>query len=388
MKEGWKPGKERLEPKEKLLSRSPSRRDFLIALAALGVTTAAAGGAASFVGKAIEEAQIKERKEKPPLRERLLDAAIKTVGQNVRSPQVMEALQGKGKDPLSVIMRAVEFPILPKHLSGTSYDVEPLSIRYQTQLALFPDEGVQNRPLANRVALRTESGSTQKEDFFSVREAGYGNGVYWSDHHLILTAEHVIAMFHPERPELGKGVIDIGLLRTPKRFAASENTEVVHDAGTLHDSGIHGSFVAIGGIDPDATSKMSGRKIYPGIAVKISRPIAELILKSDPNPDPRYRVADDEKHITRTRLEKSFMIVLPKGEALWNATTKSRPAMGLSGSGAFARQEDKLVFGGTFWGAMQIEVDGQVVDVGFFHGIDVIREATKEIRVESIPDPR
>jgi hypothetical protein len=114
--------------------------------------------------------------------------------------------------------------------------------------------------------------------------------------------------------------------------------------------------------------------------------MAELILKSDPNIDPSTKVADDNTHLLRNRLEKSFMLVLPKNESKMNASSKTRPAMGMSGSSVFVKHDNKLQFGGVFWGAMQIEVGGEEFDIGFFHGIDEVREALKEKKVELLPN--
>jgi hypothetical protein len=255
MQEAWKP---RIEPKDK--PPSPDRRMFLQALGGLAASAALAHESIKLAGIMLEQAMHTE--ESLPLRERILDGVVQIIEQSMRSPQMRDAFNGKGKDPLALILNAARYPILPKHLDGTSYDVEPLTKKYQVQLGMLVDQGNHGQPPSNRISMRADPEAHERDNFLSVHDAGYGNGAYWDDMHLILTASHVLAMYFPEKKELSTEVIDIGLLRVPKKFAAHGKSEVIHDAGKLTDSDIHGSFAAISGTDYE-THGRTHTKIRP-----------------------------------------------------------------------------------------------------------------------------
>jgi len=370
MKEGWNFAPDKRdrwsEPKEKLVS--PERRKFLGALAAFGGTAAASGTALTYL----------ESLEKKSLRERLIDAAVQSVCANIRSKEIHEALRSGERSALDKIIRAMEFPILPQHLAGTSYDIGPRSKKYQTQIAMYLNAG-NELTLSDRASIHSAADSRGRPDLLTIQEAAYGNGTYWEDPHTLITAAHVVSMLHPEKKqELDNKEIDVGLIRVNKRFAAHEHVEVLRDNARLRNENIHGAFVAIAGIDPDDTSDTKGSKIYPGVAVKMTEPLTAHIMHACTE-----GVIVDK--VLQKRLARSFMLVLPPGES-YEDKTRIRPAKGMSGSAILARKDGQFSFGGIFWGAFQVKVGNKCVDLGFFHGIDEVREATKEIKVEFIPE--
>lgn len=262
-------------------------------------------------------------------RQKALDGAIAAVQRNLREPVVLKALDGKGEYPLSVIFEAIDIPILPDHLVGTTYDATKLHDRY---------------PIAY-----TKGGMY------------CANCVLWNNTKTLLTAAH--AEYGDDLARHPVPGIDVAML-DDKTNLAGNNPEkhVIHSSSMPQDSDIHGKLVSIVGVDPDDTAHDSyGRKTYPGIAIKMSAGFVEYV---------GYRGLKGKQR------EGSFFVVLPPGEAKEVDDGRNIQASGMSGSPVFAYGEGKKDFAGVFWGAglWKDELRRRSLHIGLFHGPQAIRE--------------
>ena len=341
----WSSG---LEPKKK---SGMSRRGFLEILGGAG-TLAAGSMIPKSVIKGLTDVLAYE---KEPIKaavynlekQKALDNAIAAVQRNLRNPLVLEALEGRGKDPLSLILGAVEIPILPEYLEGTSYDVSELLQRYPAQV-------------------ETSHG----------QRTSIGNGIFWQDPGIQLTAGHVVSGDLSPDAESPAGV-DVSTYRVDP-FLSASSEQVVKNDPNLTNADIHGQLVSIVGFDPDTTSDKNGYKTYPGIAIKVTHGLARF-LAGYPRP-------------LMEKYQNSFMLILPPGEAKQNVSVVStgrgkstatlepvRRAAGMSGSPMFVHLKNGYVFGGIFWSTVSFGNSSSYrnMDIGFVHGIDDVRRALK-----------
>lgn len=279
-------------------------------------------------------------------KQRALDDAIAAIQENLRDPEVLEALEGRGEDPLSVILGAIEIPILPDDLKYTKYDVSELLRRYPVQIEMSGNKGTYR-----------------------------GNGIFWQDPGIQLTAGHVISgdqSIDTRYPE----DVDVGAYRVDANFEARPE-QVVKDDPSITNASIHGRFVAIVGFDPDTTSDEHGYKTYPGIAVKVTPGLAHALHGHAPS--------------LMQKFQNSFLLILPPGEAkspsersgntIWQSASAKKQvrAQGMSGSPMFVYLNGQYSFGGIFWAVRSAKdrVRKRSLDIGYVHGIDDIRRALK-----------
>lgn len=315
------------------------------------------------------------------------DEAVAAAQKRLRSPDVVAALKGDGYDSLARI-----FPALSLGLDAPYYDVSELGNRYPVQIVRNSRGGLSILP----ATLDSSRASFADPSW----KAGYGNGLYWDNAHTILTADHVFAnMVEGLNIKVPRKNPDVALISVPDRFAATDAAQVIHDDPQLTDADIEGAPVTILGIDPDETSNPeTGRKAYTmSLAARVSPGMAHIL-------------ANGNTQWERLFVE-SFMVAIPHDEAkefsvgedgklvaeVSGASTtgekadssgkirKVTPGAGESGSGVFCRlaeapvfmhRDGKQVFCGIFWGS-KFSVDertGKQVDIGFFFGIDEIRE--------------
>ena len=343
-----------LEPKK---NSGMSRRGFLEILGGSGAFAAGSMIPKSIIKDLTDVLVYKEEPIKAAVynleKQETLDNVIVAVQRNLRNPAVLEALEGRGKDFLSVILGAVEIPILPEHLEGTSYDVSELLRRYPIQVEV-------------------SRGTT----------TSFGNGIFWQDPNTQLTAEHVISGNLSSDTELPAGV-DVSTYRVDP-FLSASSEQIVKDDPNLTNDDIHGQLVSIVGFDPDTTSDKNGYKTYPGIAIKITPGLARFLVEHS---GPLVK-----KRPLMEKYQNSFMLVLPPGEAKQNVSVVStgwgkstailepiRRAAGMSGSPMFVHLKGRYVFGGIFWSTFSFGNFSSYrnMDIGFVHGIDDVRRALK-----------
>ena len=306
-------------------------------------------------------------------KQKALDAAIAAVQKNLKDPSVQDALAGNGEAPFSKIFRAIEIPILPEHLIGTSYDVTEARERYPVQFGLHKNKAA---AFKDRLQITPSDSRDGHAEFLSEEDGGYGNGVFWENKHTLLTAKHVVNSFllgtgwTPPKNETDIALVDVGATNS-----ARYDDCIMRDDPRLTNANIHGSFVATVGIDPDSTKDSTGRKTYPGVAVRMNEKLVRALAANGPL-DPLFMQA----------AERSFMVVLPPGEAKIRENKKWMPAQGMSGSPVVIQRADGTsALAGILWGAARINEGNRSVEVMFFHGIDDIRAATKNISVAKLP---
>lgn len=323
------------EPEEKI---NKGRRRFIFnAAAAAGV-----GILHATIGKQHVEIMLPEREGKSDLiagaiedylleRERELIEKIHQVQGNLRDPLVQEARAGNGEHPASLIVQALEHPpILPDDIIGTKLDAGVLARRYPVDVIV---------------------------------EGRHGNGVFF-DGQLHTAAHAIYGDDVSQYPVQGIDVsVGFELDKTPgnTRLHTSWPNNLVDDP-TLTNADIEGGFVCVVGKDPDATSDAHGRKMYPGVATKITPELVKYLGVGYP----------DKK-------ANSFMMVLPPGEAK-KVDKYNRRASGMSGSPVFLYRDGQYQLCGIFWGVQNFEDETRTVSVGYFHGIDEMRRVSEHVR--------
>ncbi len=321
------------------------RRHFLRGMAA----TAAVAAMPTVLKSETAEAGVLDTEKALKQREAALDSAIGSLQWAVKSPDVRAALDGKGDYLLTRTMKPLQFPINPRLLEGTKYDMSETRKRYCVQMAY---QSIGNGK--NNVHLISEKSGTFKK----MDEAGYGNGVYWGATDRFLTAQHVVDISqNKEDSSQGR---DLAILNL--REAKGRPEQVLQDDTSLSNEDIHGAFVSIEGIDPDKTSGEGGYKSYPGVAMRLGRGFVERVF-----------VHSSKDH--RDRMARSFMIALPPGEAQ-GATAVDKPATGMSGAPVFMNRGGRRVLAGIMHMVTSIP-DPETkrnIDIGFFHGIEEVRD--------------
>lgn len=290
-------------------------------------------------------------------KQQALDDAIAAVQKNLQSPKVLEALQGKGERPLSKVLEALEIPILPDHLKGTTYDVSDLQKKYPAQIIISGEE----------YSILPARSSSSIETFRSSKAGNYGNCVFYEDKNKILTAAHVLYGEDPETYPIRD--IDVCTRRVPSYMSAMDEEQIVIPDRSMTNTDL-GQLVSVIGIDPDETSEIDGHKTYPGIAVKITPEIVPYLVGNLGESGGKYI----------PRIQNSYMFILPPGETKRTMGRNMR-ASGMSGSGVFNNLNKK--FAGVFWGGMsyQDQATRRTVDIGFFTGTLEIRQVEEKMRL-------
>ncbi len=289
-------------------------------------------------------------------REALLDKLISIQGEVARSQDVRDALEGKGGNLTSRALRPLGIPIRADYLEGTKYDASQDRRRYCVQLAFRKAENGKH----NYWLTAGKPGQAP----LSTRAHGnpYANGVFFKGNDKFLTAQHIAEALEM-RPH-GVSPRDLHLYENTLGMFAQPG-QVIEDDPMLSDEHIHGAYVSVEGIDPDQSGNHEGHKTYPSIALRMRRGLAEAMFK------------DTAPHLV-DRVSNSFMIALPPGEAR-GATPKDVLAAGMSGSPVFVFKNGKRQFAGIIHSVTQVtdHENKRMIDVGFFHGIDQVREYLK-----------
>lgn len=320
------------------------RRDFLYSVGATVLSAAGASAIPSVLPTDIAQAAGAEGATP-------LDKTIDDIRRAVKSRDIDELMQGKGKRMVSRFLQAFRGPLDRDAVRGTKYDASEERKRHCMQIAYWHE----GDKMSNRL-VPADSGEGK---FMSPTAFGYGNGFYFGRRDKIITAQHVIDFMNNQQDSMLP--LDIGVISVNKR-AWCRPEQLVQDDTSLSDQDIHGEYVTVEGVDPDGTSE-HGCKSYPGVAMKLSR---EWV----------YRVFTGNTPEKNERLVRSFAIILPRGEST-GATPAERPTAGMSGSPVFMLRNGTKVLAGIFHGSHPTQTDpetGVAYDIGFFYGIEGVRE--------------
>ena len=319
----------------------PNRRKFLKLAGAFVGTSVLLDGLNDNFLSATEEKDVLER-------QKILDDFIATAQKNLRDPAVLDALEGRGEDPLSIILQAInKIPIPPKLLEGTAYDVSKL------------------QPYCNQFNF----------------PYGLANFAYYQN------GETIISAAHPRYGEQRKNVtypvanIDVDIWRPGPEsgLGTKDVSKIIQDDPSITDSDIHGQFIVVVGKDkdkdkgPSQASDGRGYKTYAAIAIKITTGLAQklgfgaieegsflLILppsESEPDTDATGNVARDEKGRTIKR------------------------ANAMSGAQMWVYRNGEYVHAGVFFGVLPSDdKEGRArpgVNIGYARGKDDVRRVDK-----------
>jgi hypothetical protein len=281
-------------------------------------------------------------------REVLLDEAITSVRRAMNAPDVLEAFAGQGVGVVTRVLRPLQTHIDASYVKETKYDASEERKRYCVQVAF-------QRGLDGKKAITFRSSAAGSQP---LAKAGYGNGFFWGRADRLVTAQHVLdeALSRPAVESL----LDVAVVNVPPHLIA-DSAQIIRDDTSLTNAEIHGAFVSVEGIDPDATS-IDGCKSYPGVAMRLRRRFVE-------------RAFSTLKPFERERLSSSFVFALPPGEAV-GATDESKPAAGMSGSPVFLYRNGSRVLAGILHSVLHARdpPTGDMTDIGFFHGVEEIRQ--------------
>jgi hypothetical protein len=293
----------------------------------------------------------------------LLDKSIREMSDLARSDDVRRALRGEGNRILSRILRPLQFPVaqskLAEFVRGTSYDVADEQRRHCVQYRL--------RRVSNGTAhYSVTAGRNGMPPLarFGDNTYGYGNGFFYGGPRDLMSAHHVI---HAARENIQHfpGGIDLQAVRLTEEDSAHRLGVEVVPEHTFSNEHIHGSFVTVVGFDsgdPTADDPGGEYKRYRSIAIRLEKATIEKIFPH-------------VSSITAQCMSNSFMYALPPGEAQDIGGGKIY-AHGTSGSPVWMHRDGKKFLAGVNWGAMQLQdhENYRTLDVGFFHGIDEVRE--------------
>jgi len=315
------------------------------AFGALAKVSVIPGAATEKPAKAPEHDNVSDVAE----RQKSLDAHIAAIRRNLQDPDILQAREGAGREPLVTLLKALGGPISPRLLYGTSYDVSELHRKYPVQI----------------------------KKTFGGDEYRLGNAVFWENAHDQLTAAHVVYGDESETVQYPLPRIDADIVHVkPGDEAPDPEQQVVHDDPTLTDNDIDCRFVVVVGNDTDQliepnAADGTGRKTYPGIAVRVTLGLANTFEGLD-------------------SMIGRFLFILPDGEARADTDALGNPVLtphtkqkvahaeGMSGAPMFVYRNGEYVFGGVFTTLEEIDISkDSSVDVGFIQGIDEIRRVER-----------
>jgi hypothetical protein len=286
-------------------------------------------------------------------REALIENAIGSMRSDLRSKGLQEVISGKSDLVIRPLLSVLK-PIRVSDILGTKFDVSYELMRHAVQFGY-------GRRLGGKQSRIFTSASAGAEKYLSA-DAGYGNGFYWGRKDRFVTALHVLDS------ALGKAQnsnpLDIAILPMTTELQATDE-QIVRGNSALMDVDVDLSYVAACGIDPDETSiktGVEGCKIYPGLAVRLT---SGWVDKAFGKADLYFR----------ERLYRSFMLLLPHGEA--KGAANSAPASGMSGSPVFMLRNGEKIGVGLLHSVFEVpsSFTGSTLDLGFFYGPEAIRQA-------------
>jgi hypothetical protein len=271
---------------------------------------------------------------------------------------------------------------LREHVAGTSYDVEKEK---------WPSVAVgYARTSKAPLALGLQYGREKLKHFYR------GNGVFVSPD-TMLTNWHVLGPYrgqmHRPSSESKPDPLSTRLLSTfestgldalfvtydkPATFESDDSRPNVYPLSLdVRESDIVGNLVTVAGIDPDESSSPDGTKLYPSVAIPMTKRLVTFL---------EQRAGFVAANLLTA--EKSFMIIAPPGESIsrrQESASGSRLLDRLRGisdsprtrmhgmSGSPVLMKGKLA--GLIALVGEVESNGVGLDIGLFLGPNSLREA-------------
>src|SRR5262249_24969139 len=140
--------------------------------------------------------------------------AIEKVQNNLRTKEFIADKNTKSPGALARVARALQFPLGPSALRGTSYDTEHLHKRYPVQIIMDKS--------GNALASALVGGPSKYGK--PANGVSYTNGFYFGRNDQLVTGKHALKMLRREKKALDEsGDIDIGVIKFgPRHFAQPE----------------------------------------------------------------------------------------------------------------------------------------------------------------------
>lgn len=300
-----------------------------------------------------------------PEREGLIDAEINEARSFIRGPEGTRILREGTDDEIFGLLQSMP-PLLREHIAGTKYDVPKEN---------WPSVAVNGQ--APMHAMEIQSVQQASNNFPS-----YGNGVFTDGTLLtnwhVTSASKIKTQLPPQWEECKRNYetgVDAVRVRMPAslRDARGVHTRQLTD---MSDQDMNGSFVRIAGIDPDESAAPDGTKVYPSVAIRVTERLAAFLRSthSFPMRDPA--------------IENSFIFLAPPGESMQRRSapeTGSRVldmvlnVPGYTNTRMHGMSGSPVLLGESLAGILnqvrEIAFKGQCLEVGFFHGPDIIHQA-------------
>lgn len=382
-------------PDERRKKEGVDRRSFLRGAASfLGVQATAAGILETYARGPEIQNFLKERARRMRFehwqdlsakeREEHIEAEVAEYSAFVRSPEGHRILEtGTDEEIFNLLYLAP--PVLREHIVGTKYDITKEN--WPSVVVPSPDSGL---PMTQELGVEPRA---------NLEKYCIGNAVYVDErtflsnwhvmrHRIETTGDPRVKQFNDE---YDKG-IDALYVQLPESATPPKRTFPL----TAHaDADIHGKFVAVAGIDPNESSADDGTKIYPAVAIRITKRLETFL--ADYNTWPDNPLAE----------KNSFLYIAPPGETI------SRRFPSITGSRALddmfkLDQRDRytgkirrysymhgtsgspVLMNGELAGLNsrlgEIEFRGRGLDIGFFLGPDALRKAKADGMVWQAPE--
>lgn len=323
------------------------RRWFMQGVAAVGATAIAAEAL-----KPVEALAAKSDAERIRSVEADTERKLAAIRARLNTDEMRQLRVGLGRDPERVFA-AMRGPFSAEELRGTKHDMSKMGREKCVQVA-YERNG---RGGAYIVSYNSEPPAFKSEE----TAIGYFNALYLENPEQLVMPQHGKYILEGKPVDIEKlGKHDLAFISNAPK---ARPEQVIIDDPSLNHWHIEQQLVTVEAIDPDRTSNGEKRKEYCSIALMMNRPFIDAIFTSTPES-------------MRDRMARSFAIILPDGEAE-GLTAKARPGTGTSGAPVFMRR-GREVLAGELWCIVPVEVDGKIISVGFFNGIENIREARNE----------
>ncbi len=317
----------------------------------------------------------------PQERERLIKEEVGRFHAFLYSPEGKRIMNSGTPQEVFALLSSMP-PLLREHIAGTSFDIP----KEQWPSVVVGGAG------GVLVTLKVNSGPDRARSFH------VGNGVYVGPNEF-LTNLHVLQSIvgplglasRPGRRGVrksssdtmkGRGFDVVRVKASPSVLvdATSSGPPKIVEQFSSHapDSLLNGSLITVAGIDPDESSSPDGTKLFPSVALQVTKHMAHMFAGDN---------LDAREHF-----ENSYIYLMPPGEV----RRRHEPSRSGSRFADLIRSgtlPDKMYWyaGGTSgspvmmngtlaginYAGKQWEQSGVTLDLGFFHPMGKIREALK-----------